>query len=187
MADTTTSNRRDVVTRIRRQHDTIRRLFDDVEAAAPAGRAAAFQPLVRLLAVHETAEEMVVHPAARRAETGNEVVALRVGEEDEAKQLLADLEQMGVDDPGFDRALAAFERAVLDHAEREEDEEFPLLYEVHDEDVLRRMTAQLKVAEGMAPTHPHPHGPDGAIGNLVVGPFVSMVDRVRDAIRDVAS
>ena len=63
MAKTNSSTRRDVVTRVRRQHDTIRRLFDDVEKATPAGRAVAFQPLVRLLAVHETAEEMVVYPA----------------------------------------------------------------------------------------------------------------------------
>jgi hypothetical protein len=44
------------------------------------------------------------------------------------------------------------------------------------------MTGAIKVAERMAPTHPHPHGPDGPIGNLLVGPFVGMVDRVRDAI-----
>ena len=47
--------------RVRRQHETIRGLFDEVEAASPARRAEAFQPLVRLLAVHETAEEMVVY------------------------------------------------------------------------------------------------------------------------------
>jgi hypothetical protein len=62
MATTDPPTRRDVVTRVCRQHDTIRRLFDEVEKAPPARRAEAFQPLVRLLAVHETAEEMVVYP-----------------------------------------------------------------------------------------------------------------------------
>ena len=43
------STRRDVVTKVRKQHDTIRRLFDDVEVAPPARRAQSFQPLVRML------------------------------------------------------------------------------------------------------------------------------------------
>jgi hemerythrin superfamily protein len=138
---------------------------------------------VRLLAVHETAEEIAIHPDVRRAGSGDAIVEQRLGEEAEAKRMLAELEKMGVDDPRFSAGLATFEAAVVDHAEREEQEEFPLLYEVHAEDVLRRMTSQLKMAEWMAPTHPHPHGPEGAIGNVLVGPFVSVVDRVRDALR----
>jgi hypothetical protein len=34
----------------------------------------------------------------------------------------------------------------------------------------------------MAPTHPHPHGPTSGIGNQLVGPFVAMVDKVRDKL-----
>ena len=29
---------------------------------------------------------------------------------------------------------------------------------------------------------PHPHGPSGPVGNLLVGPFAAMVDKVRDAL-----
>jgi hypothetical protein len=46
------------------------------------------------------------------------------------------------------------------------------------------MTSELEVAEAMAPTHPHKMAPESAAGNLLVGPFVAMVDRVRDALRD---
>jgi hypothetical protein len=53
---------------IGRQHDQIRELFDAVASAAPEERAEAFTPLVRLLAVHETAEEMVIYPMAARGE-----------------------------------------------------------------------------------------------------------------------
>ncbi|MBV8981501.1 MAG: hypothetical protein JO086_11425 [Acidimicrobiia bacterium] len=45
------------------------------------------------------------------------------------------------------------------------------------------MGKQLQMAEKMAPTHPHPHGPEGALGNLVIRPFVVMVDKVRDALK----
>src|SRR2546421_149069 len=40
------------------------------------------------------------------------------------------------------------------------------------------------IAERVAPTHPHPHGPETALGNLMVGPFVAMVDKVRDKIAE---
>ena len=29
-----------------------------------------------------------------------------------------------------------------------------------------------------APTHPHPHLPKSALGNKVLGPFVSFIDRL---------
>jgi len=54
--------RRNALTLVRRRHDDIRRLFDETQTAAPDRRPAVFGRLVRLLAVHETAEEMVVYP-----------------------------------------------------------------------------------------------------------------------------
>jgi hemerythrin superfamily protein len=169
---------------VRRQHDQIRELFDAVEQADAEERAEAFEPLVRLLAVHETAEEMVVYPAAAEGEAGKEIVEQRKAEEDQAKKALADLERMDPSTAEFLAAFQAFRADVLAHAEAEELEVFPLLTEVADTDELKRMTLELEVAEGMAPTHPHKTAPESRVGNLLVGPFVGMVDRVRDAIRD---
>lgn len=169
---------------IRRQHDQIRELFDAVERAEPADRAEAFEPLVRLLAVHETAEEMVIYPMAARGEAGKEIVEQRKAEEDQAKKTLADIEKMDPATGEFMTALAAFRQDVFEHAEAEELEVFPLLTEVADADELKAMTQQLEVAEAMAPTHPHKTAPESATGNMLMGPFVAMVDRVRDAIRD---
>jgi hemerythrin superfamily protein len=169
---------------IGRQHDQIRELFDAVEAAAPEDRAEAFQPLVRLLAVHETAEEMVIYPVASRGEAGKEIVEQRKAEEDAAKKTLAKLEKLDPADAAFLDALLPFRADVLAHAEAEEMEIFPLLTEVADTDALKAMTAQLEIAEAMAPTHAHKLAPESGLGNALVGPFVGMVDRVRDAIRD---
>jgi hemerythrin superfamily protein len=180
----TTTTKPDAVEFLEQQHEQIRGMFADLRRADSQQKAELFQCLVRLLAVHETAEEMVIHPAARRAEAGNDIVQQRLEEENAAKQMLADLEERGVDDAEFSARLAAFETAVRDHSSHEEQHEFPLLHELHDEEALRKMTTMVKVAEGIAPTHPHPHGPDGALGNLAVGPFVSLVDRVKDALRD---
>jgi hemerythrin superfamily protein len=171
---------------IRQQHDQIRELFEQLEAAAPEDRAEAFEPLVRLLAVHETAEEMVIYPVAATGESGREIVDERKIEEDRAKHELRELEKLDPTSTEFAERLTAFRVEVLEHAEAEELEVFPLLTEVADAEQLKRMTAALKVAEGMAPTHPHKTAPESALGNLLVGPFVAMVDRVRDAIRDAS-
>jgi hypothetical protein len=172
----------DAVTFLENQHAEIRRLFDELQR--PGGdRGEVFGCLVRLLAVHETAEEMIVHPQLRNEPAGDAVVEQLLDEENRAKRMLADLEDMGVDDPRFEAEAATLRAAVLAHAEHEELHEFPLLRAVETPAMLQHMTEQLEIAESMAPTHPHPHGPDGALGNLLVGPFVSMADRVRDALR----
>lgn len=60
----------DVVSLLMRQHGDIRNLFDEVERSKGEERRDAFRRLVRLLAVHETAEEEVVHPFVRRSIEG---------------------------------------------------------------------------------------------------------------------
>ena len=183
MATTKSSTRRDVVTRVRRQHDTIRRLFDDVEAASPARRAEAFQPLVRLLAVHETAEEMVVYPALVLA--GSEaraIVRARKVEEDLAKKQLAELEGLDAGSRAFLPRLRAFRAEVEAHAEAEEAEVLPLLDEHRAAHELRLMDLWFVTAETVAPTHAHRFAPESAAGNLFLGPAVALVDRVRDML-----
>ena len=188
MAATNSSTRRDVVTRVRRQHDTIRRLFDDVEAASPAQRGEAFRPLVRLLAVHETAEEMVVYPALLLA--GSEaraVVRARRVEEDQAKKQLAELEGLDAGSRQFLAQVRAFRVEVEAHAEAEEAEILPLLDEHRAAHELRLMDLWFVTAETVAPTHAHRFAPESATGNLLLGPAVALVDRVRDMLATTPS
>ena len=160
MAATNLSTRRDVVTRVRRQHETIRGLFDDVEAASPARRAEAFQPLVRLLAVHETAEEMVVYPALLLAGfDARAVVQARKVEEDQAKKHLAELEGLDAGSRDFLGQLRAFRDEVEAHAEAEEAEVLPLLDEHRAAHELRLMDFWFVMAETVAPTHAHRFAP----------------------------
>ncbi|PRC48707.1 hemerythrin, partial [Mycobacterium sp. ITM-2017-0098] len=70
---------------------------------------------------------------------------------------------------------------VVDHAEREETEEFNRLQRDLDPDDLKRMVAAVQAAQAIAPTRPHA-GVESAKLNFVVGPFASMLDRARDAI-----
>ena len=179
------SDRRDVVTRVRHQHDNIGRLFADVAKASRARRAEAFPPLVRLLAVHETAEETVIYPALLWGGTeATEVVRLRRAEEDQAKKALADLEGMDPASDRFDEAFTDFRADVEAHIEAEESEVLPRLDEARSRSELRMMDMGFVFVESIAPTHAHRMAPEGAVGNLMVGPVIGMFDRMRDMLDD---
>jgi hemerythrin superfamily protein len=171
---------KNVVELLVEQHDKIREMFATVESAKGNDRQQAFEKLRQFLAVHETAEEMVVHPSARRHGAG-EVVESRLAEEHEAKEVLSDLDGMSVDDPGFDDRFRSLMQMVLAHAESEENEEFPRLLEEASSAELKLMQAAVQAAEAVAPTHPHP-GVESAIANTAVGPIASLIDRTRDAV-----
>ncbi|MER6711376.1 MULTISPECIES: hemerythrin domain-containing protein [unclassified Streptomyces] len=173
----------DVVTLLTQQHHRIRNLFAEVENATAGDRAEAFRGLVRLLAVHETAEEEVVHPAARRfLEDGEQVVDDRLEEERAAKEKLSRLDDMDPDDPGFMPAFRELRAEVLQHAASEEQYEFPRLREKAGARQLSMMATAVRAAEAMAPTHPHPGVETGA-QNIAVGPMAAVIDRTRDAVR----
>jgi hypothetical protein len=143
-----------------------------------------FGALRRLLALHETAEEEIVHPLARRAIVhGEAVIVARLAEEKEAKTILAELETLPADSPEFDRLARELQVRVVAHAESEEREEFVRLVAVLDAQTLTRMRRAAKLAETLGPTRPHP-GIESATANLLVGPFAAMIDRARDALSE---
>ena len=185
MTDTTASGSpSEVVDLLRAQHQRIRELFDAVEAAHGDERGERFAALRAFLAVHETAEEIVVHPRARQAEGGEEVVDARLQEEHDAKQVLSRLDGMDTADSDFTPTLAQLRSAVLEHAASEEETELPLLSRENDERMLARMAEAVEAAEALAPTHPHP-GVESATANVLLGPVASLVDRTRDVVRSV--
>jgi hemerythrin superfamily protein len=174
----------DVITLLHRQHEEIRTLFAKVETATGDERKETWHQLVRLLSVHETAEEEIVHPAIKRIDGGEPIVDARVAEERRAKELLKTMTDIGPEAEGFDTLLVQLRDDVLAHAAHEEQDEFPLLREVHDQERLERMARAVLAAEAIAPTRPHP-GVEGPVANLALGPLVAVADRARDAIRKV--
>jgi len=173
----------DVVDLLLGQHTQIRDLFIEVDAATGKARTDAFQRLVRLLAVHETAEEQVVHPLTRlRVDGGADIVDDRLAEEHAAKETLAELEKMGPDAAEFAPLLNQLRIDVLDHANKEEAYEFRYLRREVGSGELRAMAAAVKAAEAIAPTHPHP-GVESATANTLAGPALSLFDRTKDLVR----
>jgi hypothetical protein len=178
----------DVVTYLKAQHEAIRALFiETLDAKNAEEQQAAFTRLRTLLAVHETAEEMMVHPRVRRKiDGGASVVDARLAEEHDSKVALSELEKIPCGTAEFSKALIHLQAAVLEHADREETEEFTLLEEQLDDAELKKLTTAVEVAEKIAPTHPHA-GVESAFANFAAGPFASLLDRARDALRGNAA
>jgi hemerythrin superfamily protein len=184
MSNTTSNTNDDVVAFLRQQHDQVRSLFKSLTGGT--GSEQDWDMLLRLLAVHETAEEEVVYPAVKaQGDEGRTIAQARLAEEDQAKKKLADLEKLGFKGEGFTEQLQHFQQLVEAHAQAEEREVFPLLEAKLEPGTLKTMRTALQAAEGMAPTHPHKLAPESAVGNLIAGPVVALMDRVRDAIRAV--
>ena len=184
MADMIVQSPEEVVAFLKAQHDLIEDMFDEVLSASdPKAREKPFIELRQLLAVHETAEEMIVHPRVRREfEGGDAIVDARLKEEHDAKEQLSKLENLDITSQQFIDEFTKLRDAVLEHAEHEENEEFPRLQQKLDADELKQMATAVKAAEAIAPTRPHP-GVESAKLNFALGPFASMLDRARDAIK----
>lgn len=184
MVETFVQTTDDVVKFLKDQHNLINDMFDDVLTASdPKARERAFTDLRQLLAVHETAEEMVVHPRVRHeVAAGQEIVDARLAEEHIAKEQLAKLEKMDIGSKQFIDELTKFREAVIEHAEHEEIEEFDKLQRKLDSGERERLAKAVQAAEAIAPTRPHP-GVESAKANFAVGPFASMLDRARDLIK----
>lgn len=192
--------RPDVVDVLLAQHAEIERLFrlagaadgaadgtPDPVAESDGGLADAFDQLVRLLAVHETAEEEVVHPLSRTLDGGQDaLVDDRLAEERAAKELLASLIEGGVRAPEFLPGLRQLRLAVLQHARHEERYEFPRLRHEVDAGRLRALATAVKAAEAVAPTRPHA-GTESAKANAVLGMPLAVMDRVRDALHSASN
>ncbi|MBV9314058.1 MAG: hemerythrin domain-containing protein [Pseudonocardia sp.] len=172
----------DVIAILLEQHARIQQLFAEITSAHGDYKQHAFDELRALLAVHETAEEMVLRPVSRKT-AGEAVAQARNDEENQATHVLAELEKMDVQSAEFDRMFATFQQSVTSHATHEETEEFPSVISGRDDKERARMGSALRAAEKSAPTHPHPTAAGSTTAQYVVGPFASLVDRVRDAIK----
>lgn len=182
MAQKTLHSPVDVTDFLTGQHERIKELFDETLLAAGAERDESFVRLRRLLAVHEAAEQEIVHPrAARELDNGRELIDARLAEESQAKAALGHLERVDVDSEFFTEKLRELRDDVLEHAGYEERDEFAQLREELSDDELRRLQKAVELAEAIAPTAPDAAA-QSAPADTLTGSFASMVDRARDTM-----
>jgi hemerythrin superfamily protein len=141
----------DVVIFLKEQHQQVKELFARALTTTGNQRKNTFMELQRALALHEAAEEEVVHPfAASALPNGAAIVAARIREENEAKQALREMEALDVDSAEFATKLRTLQHDVLEHADREEREEFNPLVKIADQRKLEQMIDAVRAAEATA-------------------------------------
>jgi iron-sulfur cluster repair protein YtfE (RIC family) len=172
----------DVVEVLLAQHGRVRELIAEVIDAQGEERRRPFDELRTLLAVHEAAEESIVHPVSHQTDDG-EVADARIAEEHDAAKEIAHLESMDISGPEFAEAFAAFAQAVAEHAEKEESEEFPALRRDISAQDLRAMAGRVMTGQEDALIHMGERTPNGA--DAEAEPFSDKLDQAATAMKPV--
>jgi hypothetical protein len=142
-----TSPAEELVSLITGQHGRIKTLMTAVTMATDVDRFAAFERFRRYLAIHEAAEQALLHPQGLVTFADDNVSQRRITEEQDAASMITGLEGLG-DGPDFTVQFGLLQEAVTHHAEAEEHEELPALVGALPEETLD------KVLEGFARVEP---------------------------------
>jgi len=142
-----------------------------------------------VLALHESAEHVVVHPEARKViDGGDAVITALMSEEVAIRDALVESEHVSVQARDFAGRLARIRDMVVEHNRHEEADEFPLLNQRLDDSERRRLSRAVEelgklAASGTEAEFEHA---DIAAGspNLMVGPFAAIFDRARRLIAE---
>ena len=175
------------LTLLKQDHGNVETLFKRFEASDEADeRRAIVDHVIEQLSVHAAIEEQVFYPGVRRSVKNTEDVVLESLEEHHiVKGVLSELEDMEPTDERFDAKVTVLIENVRHHVKEEEQELFPKVRKALEPKELRDLGEALQAAKKIAPTRPHPRMPDTPPGNVVAGTVAAVVDRGRDAVRDV--
>jgi hypothetical protein len=140
----------DVVDVLLGQHEQLRLLCAEVQAASGDHKRRLLGRLTRLVHVHEYGEQAVVHPVTRDHTMGGDPIGRACQAEGGRSRLaIAGLHDLGVDHPGFDEGFAAFRRTVIDDAAHEERDEWPLLRRYVTTEQLHMMANEIRNVQAM--------------------------------------
>lgn len=134
MARATTSRAtdlsRDAIALLKQDHRTVEALFDEFEAAEEAEQSSIAERISQLLTVHAQIEEEILYPEAKEALEDEEKIELvheALVEHTSAKELLAKIEGMSIEDENFKATVKVLGEYVKHHVKEEEGELFPQL------------------------------------------------------------
>lgn len=171
----------------RRVDATWQRLDGSAGILSGGRRLALARQLVRLLSIHDGAEELHLYPMVRRALIDGGVLADRaLASHHEQAKRLAVLDGTEADEPGFDLGWSELMAEVLRHVQEEEKEIFPRLLRSVDRLTLTLLAPRIERAARMGPTRPHPRVHQSLLMGRVTAPAIGVLDRAKDASRQRA-
>ena len=118
----------DGIVMLEEDHARVKALFEELEGAEEDAKHEAALRLFDALDIHTKLEESIFYPALqqRSRREGRMLVAEALEAHRSAKELVAELRDMDVDDPEFDEKVEQLRSEVESHIDDEEDEMFPL-------------------------------------------------------------
>jgi len=135
----------DAIMLLKQQHRLVEELFEEFEGCDDdSEKQEIFSEIADNLAVHASVEERHFYPAVRARQT-EEQLEEAYDEHLEVKKLILDA-MHDPDAPGFDGKVAALKGAVEHHVKEEEEELFPKVERLLDEDA-REAIGQLMELE----------------------------------------
>jgi hemerythrin superfamily protein len=132
---------------------------------------------------HSVAEEIYMYPPARKSlPGGDQVAAHEIAEHAEVERTLKDLEGVDATDSTVDDLVGKVIADIRHHVQDEEQQLLPRLQKACGTDELLELGRIVVRAKASAPTRPHPSAPDKPPANMILGPEVGMIDKLRDAL-----
>ena len=141
----------DVTEMLETDHREAEDLFAKIKSTNGAARAGLVSKLADALKLHMQVEESIVYPAiANLVDGGDEMVDEARTEHEGARKVLADVEKLSPNEPGFDGALEMLEAGISHHVEEEEDEVFPKFRESVSAEELNDLGEKVAAAKDKA-------------------------------------
>lgn len=172
-----------VLVRQRADHVELDRLLHELEGSTGRAQEEVLTRIDRLVFSHAFAEETVLWPVVRRVLPDGDAITRQVEiEHQEVNELVAALEEGGLDHPERPARLARLVEVLREDVRDEEDVMFPRLQERLDPAELRRLGRRWELVRRVSPTRPHPTVSRRPPGNALSGLPLSLLDRSRDVV-----
>ena len=156
MFDWLTNEDNDAIAMLKRDHDTVKALFEKFEKAErKAEKQKIVAQAIQELRIHATLEEELFYPAVRE-QLKNGVMNEADEEHHVAKVLIAELDSLNSDDDHYDAKFTVLSESVRHHIKEEEDDMLPKARDLKIDfkalgDKMERRKEELK-ANGLPPT-----------------------------------
>ncbi|MCF8587801.1 hemerythrin domain-containing protein [Gordonia liuliyuniae] len=175
---------RDVVDILTDDHEKMVALAERVHSTSdPEMRRNIADTVTAEVVRHAVAEEMYVYPAIiDLVPDGRDEVDHDEAEHQQLMETMKKLEGLDADDPAFSSTFDDLIDQLRHHASDEENDQFPKLRRVLNDEDLVEMGRKVEAAKLVAPTRPHPDAPHSELFHKTVGPGVGLVDRLRDVL-----
>jgi len=128
------------------QHREVEKLFAKLEKANGDAKERLFTEIADKLAIHATIEERHFYPAVKEKRT-EDILLESLEEHLGIKRVLADLLAIEVDDETFDAKAKVLKEQVEHHVEEEEDDLFPKVKKLLDEETLIAIAQQMTATQ----------------------------------------